>query len=149
MLDGLGLRAVQLALVPLVQEPDVWAGAVETLSAAGIHVASGMLAMAGEDYSTLETIRATGGVRPDAAWPANRRRAADVARVASETGLGLVTFHAGFLPQEHDDPLRRTMIERLRVVADGFAEHGRPGRSPACWPRPGAPPSASTSIRPT
>jgi hypothetical protein len=63
MLDGLGLRAVQLALVPLVQEPDVWAGAVETLSAAGIHVASGMLAMAGEDYSTLETIRATGGAR--------------------------------------------------------------------------------------
>jgi len=124
LLDGLGLRAVQLALVPLVEEPDLWAGAVETLSAAGIHVASGMLAMAGEDYSTLETIRATGGVRPDGEWPANRQRAADVARVAGEAGLGLVTFHAGFLPQEHDDPLRRTMIERLRVVADGFAEHG-------------------------
>ena len=124
MLDGLGLRAVQLALVPLVEEPGLWAGAVETLSAAGIHVASGMLAMAGEDYSTLETIRRTGGVRPDGDWPANRRRAADVARVAGEAGLGLVTFHAGFLPEAHDDPLRRAMIERLRVVADAFAEHG-------------------------
>jgi sugar phosphate isomerase/epimerase len=124
MLDGLGLRAVQLALVPLVQEPDVWAGAAESLSAAGIHVASGMLAMAGEDYSTLETIRRTGGVRPDGDWPGNLRRVADVARVAGEAGLGLVTFHAGFLPGEPGDPLRRTMIERLRVVADAFAEHG-------------------------
>jgi sugar phosphate isomerase/epimerase len=63
-------------------------------------------------------------VRPDGEWPANRQRAADVARVAGEAGLGLVAFHAGFLPQEPGDPLRRTMIERLRVVADGFAEHG-------------------------
>ncbi|MHC4217999.1 MAG: sugar phosphate isomerase/epimerase family protein [Planctomycetota bacterium] len=123
-LGDLGIRAVQLGLVPLVEEPRVWAGAVETLAAAGVHVASGMLAMAGEDYSTLDTIRRTGGVRPDTDWPANEKLCADVARVAGGAGLGLVTFHAGFLPEDPADPLRRTMIERLRVVADAFAEHG-------------------------
>ncbi|MHC4210891.1 MAG: sugar phosphate isomerase/epimerase family protein [Planctomycetota bacterium] len=122
-LGGLGLGAVQLALVPLVEEPQAWSGAVETLTAAGIGVASGMLAMASEDYSTLETIRRTGGVRPDGAWPAIQRRCADVARVAGEAGLGLVTLHAGFLPEDRRDPLRRTMIQRLRTVTDAFAEH--------------------------
>jgi sugar phosphate isomerase/epimerase len=124
MLEVLGLRAVQLALVPLVRQPEAWAGAVETLRAGGVDVASGMLAMVGEDYSTLETIRRTGGVRPDDDWPENLRLAADVARVAGEAGLELVTFHAGFLPEAADDPMRRTMIERLREVADLFAEHG-------------------------
>ncbi|MHC4081982.1 MAG: sugar phosphate isomerase/epimerase family protein [Planctomycetota bacterium] len=124
MLQRLGIPAVQLALVPLVEKPRVWADAGEMLTAAGIHIASGMLAMVGEDYLTLNTIRRTGGVRPDADWPVNRQRCADVARVAEQAGLGLVTFHAGFLPEQRDDPLRRTMIERLRTVADVFAEHG-------------------------
>ena len=115
MLQRLGIPAVQLALVPLVEKPRVWADAGEMLTAAGIHIASGMLAMVGEDYLTLNTIRRTGGVRPDADWPVNRQRCADVARVAEQAGLGLVTFHAGFLPEQRDDPLRRTMIERLRT----------------------------------
>jgi sugar phosphate isomerase/epimerase len=110
--------------VPLVEEPHVWSGAVETLAAAGIGVASGMLAMAGEDYSTLAAIRNTGGVRPDGDWPDNLRLAAEVARAAGDAGLGLVTLHAGFLPEDRRDPLRRTMIERLRTVTDAFAEHG-------------------------
>jgi sugar phosphate isomerase/epimerase len=124
MIHALGLGAVQLALVPLVREPDAWGNAVEMLRAAGTHVCSGMLAMDGEDYSTLESIRRTGGVRPDGAWPANNELCADVARVAGGAGLELVTFHAGFLPHDRGDPLRAIMIDRLRAVADAFAGHG-------------------------
>jgi L-ribulose-5-phosphate 3-epimerase len=124
MVNGLGLGSVQLALVPVVDDADVWGRAVDTMGTAGIRVASGMLSMAKEDYSTLESIRRTGGVRPDADWAVNRQRAAAVASAAAEAGLGLVTFHAGFLPQAPDDPLRGTMIDRLRAVVDGFAELG-------------------------
>jgi sugar phosphate isomerase/epimerase len=123
MVGDLGLGAVQLALVPVVEDPGVWGEAVDALGSAGIRVASGMLAMANEDYSSLESIRRTGGVRPNADWPANRQRAAAVARAAAGAGLDLVTFHAGFLP-EAGDPLRATMLDRLRAVADAFAEHG-------------------------
>jgi sugar phosphate isomerase/epimerase len=35
-----------------------------------------------------------------------------------------VTFHAGFLPHDRNDPLRIEMIERLRAIADRFAKHG-------------------------
>jgi sugar phosphate isomerase/epimerase len=123
-LRRLGIGTVQLALVPLVDEPRSWGRAVDLLGAAGMRVASGMLAMAGEDYTTLESIRRTGGVRPDRDWPRNRERAFRAAQLAGEAGIGLVTFHAGFLDERRSDPARRRMIDRLREVAELFAEQG-------------------------
>jgi len=118
-----GTRAVQLALTPIVEKPEVWSGVFDALRAAGIEVVSGMLETVGEDYSTLETIRVTGGVVPDATWPATRARAAEVARVAGACGITLVTFHAGFIP--HDAGAERTkLLGRLREIASLFAAVG-------------------------
>ncbi|MFM8817747.1 MAG: sugar phosphate isomerase/epimerase family protein [Phycisphaerales bacterium] len=119
-----GLDAVQLALVPCAEEPAAWGHAVEALRARGIRTLSGMLATVGEDYSTLESIARTGGVRPDATWPATRARAAAVAELAARAGICLVTFHAGFIPHDRADPGRRAMVARLREVADLFAARG-------------------------
>jgi len=116
-----GLGAVQLALVPVVTDPAVWGSAVGVLRDAGIRVVSGMLAMAGEDYSTLESIRRSGGVRPDAAWPRNLRLAEAVAGAAADVGIDLVTLHAGFLDEPRNDPTRLAMLDRLRTLADVFA----------------------------
>jgi sugar phosphate isomerase/epimerase len=116
-----GIKAVQLALVPVIEDPSVWGPAVEILTNAGIRVASGMLALAGEDYSTLESIRRSGGVRPEATWPANRRLAEAVAEAAGTRGIRLVTLHAGFLDERKDDPTRLAMLDRLRTLADTFA----------------------------
>jgi sugar phosphate isomerase/epimerase len=119
-----GLDAVQLALVPCVEEPQAWGDAVERLRARGVQVVSGMLATVGEDYSTLESIALTGGVRPDATWPATRALAERVAAHAGAHGVGLVTFHAGFIPHERASAERRVMVARLREVADLFAARG-------------------------
>ncbi len=123
-LDRCGLRAVQLALVPCVEDAAAWGGAVERLRARGIETVSGMLATVGEDYSTLETIARTGGVRPDATWPATHALAERVAAFAGAHGVGLVTFHAGFIPHERGGTERRAMVARLREVADLFAARG-------------------------
>jgi len=120
---GSGLEAVQLALVPVVTDTAVWGSAVEVLQNAGIRVVSGMLAMAGEDYSTLESIRRSGGVRPDATWPENLRLARAVAGAAGDAGIDMVTLHAGFLDERKDDPTRLAMLDRLRTLADVFAAH--------------------------
>ena len=118
-----GTRAVQLALTPIVEKPEVWSGVFDALRAAGIEVVSGMLETVGEDYSTLETIRVTGGVVPDATWPATRARASEVARVAGAHGVALVTFHAGFIP--HGAGAERTkLLGRLREIASLFAAVG-------------------------
>ncbi len=122
LIEGLGrtgLSLVQLALDPLREGWSV----VETesaLRARGIEIVSGMMMMAGENYSSLDSIRETGGVRPDEHWEANRAAARENARIARELGLSLVTFHAGFIPHD-DEALRATMIERLRTIVDIFA----------------------------
>ena len=121
-LQRLKIARVQLALSPLVNDPAVWGGAVGKLRSAGITIVSGMMALAGEDYSTLESIARTGGVRPDATWPANEQHAVAVAELASKDSISLVTFHAGFIPEDEADPERATLIERLQRMADIFAE---------------------------
>jgi sugar phosphate isomerase/epimerase len=118
-----GLEAVQLALDPLRTGTWERAETERVLGAAGIEVRSGMMGTVGEDYSTLATIRATGGVRPDAHWEENRRAASANARLARELGLELVTFHAGFLPDE-PGPERTKLVARLGEIVDRFAEHG-------------------------
>ena len=63
-----------------------------------------MLGTVGEDYTTLDTIKRTGGVVPDATWPETWQNIQADADVAQNLGLSLVTFHAGFLPHEASDP---------------------------------------------
>jgi L-ribulose-5-phosphate 3-epimerase len=119
-----GLSAVQLALTPLAERPEVWGTCHQRLREAGIEVVSGMLETVGEDYSTIDAIARTGGVRPDASWPATRERAIRVASVARSVGVRLVTFHAGFLPHDPRDAERRRMLDRLEEVASMFVGFG-------------------------
>jgi sugar phosphate isomerase/epimerase len=94
------------------------------LAEAGLSAVSGMIAMEGEDYSSLESIRRTGGVAPDATWPANRAAALETARIARELGVRLVTFHAGFIPEGAASGGRDVVLERIRALRDLFAPAG-------------------------
>lgn len=123
-LQGLGVGKVQLALDPVIERPDDFGDAVPALRAAGIEPISGMLEAVGEDYSSLDSIKATGGVRPDEHWPATRARAGKVAELAGREGIPLVTMHAGFVPHDAGDPARSVVLDRLRELADLFAAEG-------------------------
>ncbi|MCC6425433.1 MAG: sugar phosphate isomerase/epimerase [Phycisphaerales bacterium] len=119
-----GISAVQLALDPI--RTGAWneGETVAALRGAGIGILSGMMGTVGEDYSTLDSIRVTGGIAPDATWPANLAAAGESAGIAQRLGITLVTFHAGFLPHDSKDPKRLAMIDRLRQFAEVFAGHG-------------------------
>jgi sugar phosphate isomerase/epimerase len=119
-----GVDTVQLALDPLRTGEWGVEETVRALSAAGLSIASGMMTMDGEDYSTLESIRRTGGVGPDERWPENLAAARANAELAWRLRLPLVSFHAGFLPEDRRDPRRAVLLERLRELADVFAERG-------------------------
>src|SRR5437588_1564892 len=120
-LETTGIRRVQLALDPLRESPAAW-GETETLfRQSGIAIVSGMFGCVGEDYSTLETIRVTGGIAPDSTWEQNRKNIQATAILARRLGLNLVTFHAGFVPHEESDPGFGKMMKRLAAVADLFA----------------------------
>jgi sugar phosphate isomerase/epimerase len=119
-LESTGIRRVQLALDPLRDSPAVWGEAAALFRQKGLTMVSGMFGCAGEDYSTLETIRLTGGIAPDATWEQNWNNIRATAALAQQLGLKLVTFHAGFLPHEEKDPNFARMLLRLGETADVF-----------------------------
>src|SRR5438876_339506 len=117
-LQATGIGRAQLALDPLRDAPEVWRDTADLFRQNGLTIVSGMFGCVGEDYSTLESIRVTGGIAPDSTWEQNLKNIQATAVLARQLGLTLVTFHAGFLPHEESDPKFAKMLKRLEAVAD-------------------------------
>jgi L-ribulose-5-phosphate 3-epimerase len=123
-LQEIGMKTVQLALDPLRENPEVWGKTKDLFREKGIIVVSGMFGTIGEDYTTMETIKATGGVVPDATWTENWKNIQEIADIAKSLGVRLVTFHAGFLPHDHNDPQFKKLASRIGQIADMFKRKG-------------------------
>ena len=121
-LAATGVTRIQIALDPIRENArGAWSDFGALCTRKGVTCVSGMLGTVGEDYTTLETIRQTGGIVPDATWPATWKNIQADADLAAKMGLTLVTFHAGFLPHEESDPSFAKLLARLRQIADLFA----------------------------
>ena len=123
-LEATGIKRVQLNLDPLREQPSLWSSWPELSAKHGITTVSGMFGTVGEDYSTLDSIKKTGGVVPDATWEQNWKNIQTAADIAKQLGLKTVTFHAGFLPHEATDPAFKKLLQRITMIADLFAKHG-------------------------
>ena len=120
-LKAIGIHRLQLALDPLRTQPQTWSSIPELCAQNQIEIVSGMFGTVGEDYSTLESIRLTGGILPDSTWDENWENIQVIADLAGKLRLPLVTFHAGFLPHDENDPEFEKLQHRVRLVADVFA----------------------------
>jgi sugar phosphate isomerase/epimerase len=121
---SVGINKVQLALDPLRAEPHIWGNGGKILADSGISIVSGMFGCVGEDYSSLESIRHTGGVGRDETWAANWGNIRRHVPIAAALGLKLVTFHAGFIPRDASDPMFSKIRARIIGIADAFGEFG-------------------------
>lgn len=120
-----GIRRVSIALDPLRENPEgAWSDFSACAARHGVTCVSGMMTALGEDYSTLESIRRTGGVVPDEHWEGNWRNFQANAELAVRLGLKFVMFHAGFLPHDPADPDFAKLLDRLSQIADHFAARG-------------------------
>lgn len=124
ILDQLGLTKLQLGLVPHRDDAGIVDGVPQAIARVGARVVSGMFGTVGEDYSSLDSIRVTGGIVPDEHWEENQRIAAGAAAKAAEFGLPAVMFHAGFLPHDTTSAEFLKLAERIEVVARIFADKG-------------------------
>lgn len=124
IMEELGVRKLQLGLVPHRDDAGLVDGVPEALARIGARVVSGMFGTVGEDYTTMETIRRTGGIVPDEHWEANQQVARKAAAKARELGLPLVSFHAGFLPHDMESAGFRKLADRIEVVAGIFGHQG-------------------------
>ncbi len=121
---AVGVKKVQLGLVPHRDDHGTWDGAQEILGASGIEIVSGMFSTIGEDYTTPATIRRTGGVVLDEYWEENLKLAADAAASAGAMKLPTVTVHAGFLPHDPKDPEFDKLSGRVLKLVEIFGEQG-------------------------
>ncbi len=122
-MQQIGMNKIQLGLDPL-RADEKWADAGRLLHEAGIEVVSGMFGCEGEDYSTLDIIKQTGGIVPDETWETNWANIQATVPIAQSLELKLITFHAGFLPEEPTDPSYDKLVDRLTRIADVFADAG-------------------------
>ena len=120
-LKAIGIAGLQCDLDPIRENPDAWANFKDLCAEAGVALISGMFRTVGEDYSTMESIRITGGLVPDATWDENWNNIQAAADVAADLQINLVTFHAGFLPHQESDPDFEKLLQRMIQVADLFA----------------------------
>jgi sugar phosphate isomerase/epimerase len=95
----------------------------EAALAAGFTMTGAMLGFPGEDYTTPEIIKQTGGFGPAALRPERLDRLAWALERTRALGLSDLTLHAGFLP-EPGDPERRPMLDTLAKAARMAADAG-------------------------
>jgi sugar phosphate isomerase/epimerase len=117
----LGLDRINLALKPALA--DGGETYLEAVRASGLAISAATIGFPQEDYTSLESIRATGGIAPDQYWEENRRRVERAADITVELEVPYLTLHAGFL--EDDDPSQaRRVRERLVCLADMAGQRG-------------------------
>ena len=123
-LDQLGINVVQIACGdPHHASWDEGDALPETARASGIVMTGAMLGFPGEDYTTPQTIKETGGFGN----PATRAERIERLKWALDRTLALglsdLTLHAGFLP-ESDDPGRKAMLDTLAQAGQLAADQG-------------------------
>ncbi len=119
-----GFSFMQLDLDPFRESAETWNVGPDLWIRAGLRAVAGMFRTIGEDYTTIETIRRTGGIVPDHTWEGNLANARITAVNARRLGIPFVTFHAGFLPHSPSDPSYKKILQRVRTLARVFAEQG-------------------------
>jgi sugar phosphate isomerase/epimerase len=120
----LGLEHVQLALGGLLG-PDTSQRDKELghIRDAGITITAGMMGFAGEDYSTITSIRRTGGLVPDDQWPARRQLMDKACELSASLNLPRLSTHIGFIPAS-SQPGYKVMLQRVSDVARPLADKG-------------------------
>lgn len=122
----LGIKKVHLALTPFIagdkrhggsEDAAAWQRVKDRVAAGEWIVSATMISFKGEDYSTLESIRKTGGIVPDANWAFNREMAVKGAALTKELGCRYMSCHAGFLDMSDKDAFGKYR-SRVQEMAD-------------------------------
>jgi len=93
---------------------------LEQVCGRGWAFSAAMIGFPQEDYSTLETIRATGGIVPDDCWSRNRDYFLKAIDTASKLGIVYLSAHIGFIEHGKKNEYKK-LIERVALLANAAA----------------------------
>ena len=131
-MEANGICGMNLALMPFIgndkyhggsETPETWRYLKDKIAKGKVRVVSTMISTVGEDYTTLDSIRRTGGIVPDEHWEANKVRFAKGAELTKELGCRYLLTHAGFLDDK--DPVAFSKYRsRVLWIRDVCAANG-------------------------
>jgi L-ribulose-5-phosphate 3-epimerase len=115
-----GADCVHLAIAPALA--DNGGQYLSKVAKSNLKITATMINFPQEDYSTLESIKATGGIVPDDSWWDNRGLALRAIELTAELKVQFLSMHFGFI--ETQNPAKaKTLIERTRMLADKAGEN--------------------------
>lgn len=112
---------INLALLPALQEGG--RDYLEFVRQQRWEISSTMINFPCEDYSSLESIRETGGLASDEHWEENRRLAEEAIGLTADLGVEYLLMHFGFIDHSNAEYVRK-FYERTRHLADAAAARG-------------------------
>ncbi len=119
LMNQTGITHVHLAVGPAVGQNG--ADYLAEIKKQSWTISAAMVAFDSEDYSSLESIKLTGGVRPDEPWPRNRQIALEAVDITADLGVKFLALHAGFI--DHSDPeYVKKFFDRIRLLADAAGD---------------------------
>ncbi len=120
-INDIGLDHVHLAIRPALED-----GGGDYLTAVKKQnwtISATMIDFPQEDYSSLDSIKVTGGIVPDEFWERNRQLFIDAAKVTAELGVRYISMHAGFI-DETNPTYAAKFHDRIKALADDAAVKG-------------------------
>jgi sugar phosphate isomerase/epimerase len=111
-----GLGCVHLAIAPAMgADRDSYLAKVAKNN---LTITATMINFPQEDYSTLESIKATGGIVPDGCWQANRKTTFEAIKLTAELKARYLSLHFGFIELKS-----KKLLDRAKMLADKAGEH--------------------------
>ena len=124
LLESLGVSVVQIACGdPHHASWEEGDSMPDAALAAGLRMSGAMLGFPGEDYSTPQSIKATGGFGDPATRPERLDRLRWALERVVQLGLSDLMLHAGFIP-EPGDPGRSSFLDALAEAGQLAADRG-------------------------
>jgi len=121
VMKELGLQHVHLGIRGAVEDSS--GKQLDTIRAQRWTITSTMIDFPQEDYSTLESIKVTGGVVPDDSWERNRDLFVVAAKATATLGVKYLSMHAGFIDESNKAYVKK-MHQRMRTLADAAEANG-------------------------
>ncbi len=109
------LSHIHLAVSPTLAENDK--NCLSRAQKESWNISATMIDFPQEDYSSLESIKATGGIVPDQHWEDNLKRVFDAIDITVQLGVKYLSFHFGFLDLTEPDCARK-LTDRAKILAD-------------------------------
>jgi sugar phosphate isomerase/epimerase len=118
----LGLQHVQIGVGPWLEKED-FSDDVAAILQSGLTLTATALWFPTENYSTISMARSGGGFGPDEQWPLRQKLAVRAGKLTAELGAKFLSCHIGVVVAS-SDPAYALLVERVREVADSFAQNG-------------------------